>query len=134
MTSGASTATPRRQPAASVRTAPLSTAETVGLWALALVFAVACAFLGRWQWHRYEAKHEKSDLVERNTAARVVPLEEPAAATRPRRPHDVRPAGSPTGASRWPGATTSTARCWCATGRTTAAPGSRRTGTRCWCR
>ncbi|GAB3683139.1 hypothetical protein GCM10028814_21000 [Angustibacter aerolatus] len=59
-----------------MRTAPLSTAETVGLWALALVFAVACAFLGRWQWHRYEAKHEKSDLVERNTAARVVPLEE----------------------------------------------------------
>lgn len=48
--------------------------ETIGLWLLAVVFATACVFLGRWQLHRYQAKHDKAALVARNYDARPVPL------------------------------------------------------------
>ena len=48
--------------------------ETIGLWLLAVVFATACVFLGRWQLHRYQAKHDKAALVARNYDAAPVPL------------------------------------------------------------
>jgi cytochrome oxidase assembly protein ShyY1 len=50
--------------------------QTIGLWLLAVLFAVACVGLGRWQWHRYEDKHARSQLVERNYGAAPVPLAE----------------------------------------------------------
>lgn len=58
--------------------------ETIGLWLLALVFAMACVFLGRWQLHRYQAKHEAASLVARNYDAAPVPLSAllPTAASR----------------------------------------------------
>lgn len=48
--------------------------ESIGLWLLALVFATACIFLGRWQLHRYQAKQAKAELVSRNYNAPPVPL------------------------------------------------------------
>lgn len=48
--------------------------ESIGLWLMALVFATACVFLGRWQLHRYQAKHAKAELVSRNYDAPPVPL------------------------------------------------------------
>jgi len=33
--------------------------------AVAAIFAMACLFLGRWQWHRHEAKAERAELIER---------------------------------------------------------------------
>ena len=57
--------------------------QTIGLWLLAVLFAVACVGLGRWQLHRYQDKHARSQLVERNYGAAPVPLAElqPAADT-----------------------------------------------------
>lgn len=57
--------------------------ETIGLWVLALVFASACVLLGRWQLHRYQDKHERTQLVSRNYDAPPVPLRTllPSAAT-----------------------------------------------------
>jgi len=40
------------------------------------MFAVACVGLGRWQLHRYQDKHARSQLVERNYGAAPVPLTE----------------------------------------------------------
>jgi len=48
--------------------------ELVGLWLLAVLFAGACVFLGRWQLHRFQDKHAKAELVARNHAAPAVPL------------------------------------------------------------
>jgi cytochrome oxidase assembly protein ShyY1 len=48
--------------------------ELIGLWLLAVLFATACVFLGRWQLHRFQDKHAKAELVARNHAAPVVPL------------------------------------------------------------
>ncbi len=48
--------------------------ESIGLWLMALVFATACVFLGRWQLHRYQDKHDKAELVSRNYDAPPVPL------------------------------------------------------------
>ncbi len=47
---------------------------TIGLWALAVVFATACVLLGRWQLHRYQDKHERTQLVSRNYDAPPVTL------------------------------------------------------------
>lgn len=48
--------------------------ETIGLWVLAVLFATACVFLGRWQLHRYQDKHDRQQLVSRNYDAPPVPL------------------------------------------------------------
>jgi cytochrome oxidase assembly protein ShyY1 len=48
--------------------------QTMGLWLLAVLFAAACVGLGRWQLHRYQDKHARSQLVERNYGAAPVPL------------------------------------------------------------
>ncbi|MFN2321208.1 MAG: SURF1 family protein [Dermatophilaceae bacterium] len=44
----------------------------LGGLALATVFAVACYFLGQWQWSRYEAKAERNATLDRNYAAEPV--------------------------------------------------------------
>jgi cytochrome oxidase assembly protein ShyY1 len=41
---------------------------------IALVFAVACLFLGRWQWHRHEAKVARADRINSHYLASPVPL------------------------------------------------------------
>jgi cytochrome oxidase assembly protein ShyY1 len=58
--------------------------QTIGLWLLAILFAVACVGLGRWQLDRYQDKHARSQLIERNYDAAPVPLAElmPSAGTR----------------------------------------------------
>jgi cytochrome oxidase assembly protein ShyY1 len=47
----------------------------LGALAAAAVFAVAAFFLGRWQWHRYEAKSARADLVQSHYSAPARPLE-----------------------------------------------------------
>jgi len=43
--------------------------------AVAALFALACVFLGRWQWHRHEAKAARAERIERHYfAASPVPL------------------------------------------------------------
>jgi cytochrome oxidase assembly protein ShyY1 len=64
--------------------------EVVSLWVLAVLFASACVMLGRWQLHRYQDKHAKADLVSRNHAVPVVPLEQLLPTTEsPLRPGDL---------------------------------------------
>lgn len=46
----------------------------VGLGLVAVVVAAGCLALGRWQWHRYQGKHARNALVQRNYDAPVVPL------------------------------------------------------------
>lgn len=41
---------------------------------IALVFAFACLLLGRWQWHRHEAKTARAERIDNNYLARPVPL------------------------------------------------------------
>lgn len=41
---------------------------------IALVFAVACLFLGRWQWHRHEARSARAERIDNNYLTRPVPL------------------------------------------------------------
>ncbi len=48
--------------------------ELAGLLAIAVVFAVACVFLGRWQYHRFEAKYAADHLIGRNYRAAPVAL------------------------------------------------------------
>lgn len=43
---------------------------------LAVVFAVACLFLGRWQWHRHEAKAARAERIDSHYLASPVPLSE----------------------------------------------------------
>lgn len=52
----------------------LMTRRWLGALALAVTFAVACVFLGRWQWHRYEFKHERAQRVTSHYHADPVPL------------------------------------------------------------
>jgi len=42
--------------------------------AIAVVFAVACMFLGRWQWHRHEAKAARAERIDSHYSASPVPL------------------------------------------------------------
>lgn len=42
----------------------MATRRWLGALAIAAVFAVAAFYLGRWQWHRYEAKHAAAVRVE----------------------------------------------------------------------
>jgi len=42
--------------------------------ALATLFAVACYFLGQWQWSRYEHKADRNATLDRNYAAEPVPF------------------------------------------------------------
>ena len=46
--------------------------ELAGLLAIGVVFAVACVLLGRWQYHRFEAKYAADHLVGRNYRAAPV--------------------------------------------------------------
>ncbi|KQX66584.1 hypothetical protein ASD06_04255 [Angustibacter sp. Root456] len=48
--------------------------QTVGVWVLAVLVALACVALGRWQWHRFHDKHDRKQLVQRNYDAPPVPL------------------------------------------------------------
>lgn len=43
--------------------------------AVAIAFAVACVFLGRWQWHRHEAKVARADRINSHYYATPVPLQ-----------------------------------------------------------
>lgn len=52
----------------------LASRRWLGIIALALVVAVSCTLLGRWQFHRYEGKAELVDLVTSNYEAEPVPL------------------------------------------------------------
>jgi cytochrome oxidase assembly protein ShyY1 len=42
--------------------------------AIAVLFAVACVFLGQWQWLRHEAKAARADRIEHHYSASPVPL------------------------------------------------------------
>ena len=46
----------------------------LGALAVATVFAVAAFFLGRWQWHRYEAKAERADRIHAHYDAPARPI------------------------------------------------------------
>ncbi|MDO5503985.1 MAG: SURF1 family cytochrome oxidase biogenesis protein, partial [Actinomycetia bacterium] len=48
----------------------------IGGLLLATLFAVACYFLGQWQWSRYEAKADRNATLDRNYAAEPVALGE----------------------------------------------------------
>lgn len=48
--------------------------ELAGLLAIAVVFAIACVFLGRWQYHRFQAKYAADHLVGNNYRAQPVAL------------------------------------------------------------
>jgi cytochrome oxidase assembly protein ShyY1 len=49
--------------------------ELAGLLAIAVVFAVACVFLGRWQYHRFQDKYAADHLVGRNYRSAPVALD-----------------------------------------------------------
>jgi cytochrome oxidase assembly protein ShyY1 len=49
--------------------------RAVGLVLLAVAVAVACVFLGRWQWHRHVARDAAIRLVEQNYSAEPVRLD-----------------------------------------------------------
>jgi cytochrome oxidase assembly protein ShyY1 len=42
--------------------------------AIAALFALACVFLGRWQWNRHEDKAARAERIERHYSASPVPL------------------------------------------------------------
>jgi cytochrome oxidase assembly protein ShyY1 len=42
--------------------------------AVAMMFALACVFLGRWQWHRHEEKAARAQRIESHYLANPVPL------------------------------------------------------------
>jgi len=46
----------------------------LGALALAALFALACVFLGRWQWNRHEEKAARAQRIERHYFAGPVPL------------------------------------------------------------
>ena len=46
----------------------------LGALAAAAVLAVAAFYLGRWQWHRYEAKNARADRIESHYSAPAQPL------------------------------------------------------------
>src|SRR3954454_24549075 len=49
--------------------------ELAGLLAIAVVFAVACVLLGRWQYHRFQDKYAADHLVGRNYRSAPVALD-----------------------------------------------------------
>ncbi|MCE1178679.1 MAG: SURF1 family protein [Micrococcales bacterium] len=51
----------------------LLTRKWLGYLAVALAFGAACIMLGRWQWHRYEAKQERAQRIEAHYRATPVP-------------------------------------------------------------
>ena len=42
--------------------------------AIAAIFALACVFLGRWQWHRHEDKAARAERIDSHYSASPVPL------------------------------------------------------------
>jgi cytochrome oxidase assembly protein ShyY1 len=48
--------------------------QIIALALMAVIVALGCVALGRWQWHRYQDKHDRKQLVERNYDAAAVPL------------------------------------------------------------
>lgn len=48
----------------------------IGGLLLATLFAVACFYLGQWQWSRFEAKSERNATLDRNYRAEPVPFSE----------------------------------------------------------
>lgn len=48
--------------------------RAVGVLLLGVVLAVACTFLGRWQWHRHVARDARIQVVQQNYDAAPVPL------------------------------------------------------------
>ncbi len=48
----------------------------VRVWLVALLVALACIALGRWQWGRYEDKADRKDRVEQHYSATAVPVTE----------------------------------------------------------
>ncbi|MFL6101313.1 MAG: SURF1 family protein [Actinomycetales bacterium] len=64
--------------------------ELAGLLAVAVVFAVACVFLGRWQYHRFQSKYDADHVVGVNYTAAPASLESLLPAGRPELPHGDR--------------------------------------------
>jgi cytochrome oxidase assembly protein ShyY1 len=52
----------------------LTSRRWLGALAVALAFAVAAFFLGRWQWHRYEAKSARAERIHAHYDAPARPL------------------------------------------------------------
>lgn len=52
----------------------MMTRRWLGYLALAVVFAVTCFFLGRWQWHRFEVKNTRADRISAHYDATPIPL------------------------------------------------------------
>lgn len=52
----------------------LTSRRWLGALAVAAVFAVAAFFLGRWQWHRYEAKSARADRIHSHYGATPRPV------------------------------------------------------------
>lgn len=50
--------------------------RAIGLVLLAVVLAVACTFLGRWQWNRHVARDAAIRLIEDNYSSTPVPIDE----------------------------------------------------------
>jgi cytochrome oxidase assembly protein ShyY1 len=48
--------------------------ELAGLLALAVVFAIACVFLGRWQYHRFQSKYDADHVLGHNYRAAPVAI------------------------------------------------------------
>ena len=48
--------------------------ELAGLLAIAVVFAIACVFLGRWQYHRFQSKYDADHVVGHNYRAAPVAI------------------------------------------------------------
>jgi len=44
------------------------------MFAIAVLFAVACVFLGKWQWHRHEARAARAERIDSHYSASPVPL------------------------------------------------------------
>lgn len=49
--------------------------ELAGLLAVAVVFAIACVFLGRWQYHRFQSKYDADHVVGVNYVAAPASLD-----------------------------------------------------------
>lgn len=49
--------------------------ELAALLVLAVAFAIACVFLGRWQYHRFQSKYDADHVVAVNYKATPAPLE-----------------------------------------------------------
>lgn len=53
----------------------LFTRRWLAALAAAIVFAVACFYLGRWQWHRHEVKHARADRITAHYGAPAIPVQ-----------------------------------------------------------